>query len=82
MGAVMNDFKQRFADWHEYRRIHRLDSVIISELPHRSFAWFLFQSVEQRKKLEEEEIEELEQILEEKRQEIRKKKNAKAESMD
>ena len=78
----MSDFKQRIADWREYRRVHYIDSVVLTGLPHRSFAWFLFQSVEQRKKLEEEEIEELEQILEEKRQEIRKKKNANAGSLD
>lgn len=78
----MNDFKQRIAGWREYRRVHYIDPVVLTGLPRRSFAWFLFQPVEQRKKLEEEEIEELEQILDEKRQEIRKKKNANAGSLD
>ena len=75
----MSDFKQRFADWREYKQVYKIrfqikDVVMDADLGLRPMSWFLLQSVEQRKKREQEDIDALERILEEKRMEIAKKK--------
>ena len=51
----MSDFKQRLADWREYKQIHQIqfqikDVVMDADLGLRPMSWFLLQSVEQRKK--------------------------------
>ncbi len=75
----MGDYKQRLADWREYKQVHKTqfqikDVVMDADMGLRSMSWFLLQSVEQRKKSEEEEIASLERILEEKRREIAEKR--------
>lgn len=61
--ARMNDFKQRVNDYRRYRREHWMDGVVLKGIPVRSLCWFLFQSVEQRSRREEEEIRALEALL-------------------
>ena len=75
----MSDFKQRLADWREYKQVHKKqflikDVVMDADLGLRSMSWFLLQFVEQRKKREQDDIEALERILEAKRVEITQKK--------
>ncbi len=75
----MSDFKQRLADWREYKERHKTqfqikDVVMDADLGLRSMSWFLLQPVEQRKRREEEEITALERILDEKRRELAEKR--------
>ncbi len=80
----MSDFKQRLADWRRYKTQHKLQIqtkgiVMDADLGLKPVSWFLLQPVERRVKREEEELDALEKILDEKRKEIagnRKRVNA------
>ena len=73
----MGDFMQRIRDWKEYRRDHEVDILLsktcMTTFRTRSIWWFLLQSPEKRMAREEREIEELEEILNEFRNKIKKK---------
>ncbi len=54
----MGDYRQRLADWRKYKEMHKTrfqikDVVMDADLGLRPMSWFLFQSVEQRKRREE-----------------------------
>lgn len=72
----MWDFKQRLADWRQYKSDHKIDILVqhvvpCGELYVRPMSWFLLQSVEKRKKREEQQIQELLEILNNARQKQR-----------
>ena len=64
----MWDFKQRLADWRQYKSEHKTDILIqhvvpCGELYMWPMSWFLLQSVEKRKMREEQLEKELLEIL-------------------
>ena len=71
---------QRFRDWREYRRIYRNDiiasRIYMTSFRTRSIFWFLLQSPQERIASEEEEIRILEEMLEERRKEIKDRKRS------
>lgn len=72
-GVFMWDFKQRLADWRQYKSEHKIELSIqhvvpCGELYVKSRSWFLLQSVEKRKKREEQLEKDLREILDNARQ--------------
>ena len=74
----MADFMQRIKDWKDYRRRYKNDIMFskfcMTTFRTRSVFWFLLQSPKKRVTREKQENEELEEILNELRKKIKKKR--------
>ena len=78
----MCDYKQRLADWHQYKEEHKIEFmmkrvVLGGGLYLKSRSWFLLQSVEKRKALEELQERELREIFENARMAQKRKQDEK-----